>query len=65
MFGDVHEGAVSHIFWSVKAVMPIAEISNEFIRHYFNLGLNYDEIIASLLANNNIIISKRHLNRKL
>lgn len=35
------------------------------VRNYFNLGYNYNEIIASLLFNHNVAISKRTLNRKL
>ena len=36
--------------------------SLHLIRRYFSLGLNYDEIIASLASNHNIFISKRNLN---
>ena len=39
--------------------------SLHLIKRYFSLGLNYDEIIASLASNQNIFISKRNLNRKL
>ncbi len=39
--------------------------SLRFIRRYFRLGFNYDEIIASLAFNHDIFISKRNLNRKL
>ena len=39
--------------------------SLHLIRCYFSLGLNYDEIIASLASNHNIFISKCNLNRKL
>ena len=39
--------------------------SLHLIRCYFSLGLNYDEIIASLASNYNIFISKANLNRKL
>ena len=39
--------------------------SLHLIRRYLILGLNYDEIIASLASNHNIFISKHNLNRKL
>ena len=50
MFGDVHEAAVGHIFWSVKAVMPIAEISKRHLNRKLRaLGLfrrkNHTDIV--------------------
>ena len=45
--------------------MPQTALSNEMVRLYFNLGLNYDEILASLLVNHNVLVSRRTLHRKL
>ena len=44
--------------------LPSAECK-QFIRFYFNLGYNYLEIRASLLANHDILMSKRTLHRRL
>ena len=50
---------------SSMAVAASDARSLHLIKRYFSLGLNYDEIIASIASNQNIFISKRNLNRKL
>ena len=45
--------------------MEIPEDTPTPLKFYFGLGLTYQEIVASLAYNHNIIISKRTLHRLL
>ena len=43
---------------TIKCRMPPIGVDTEIVRFYFNLGFNYDEILASLLANHNILAER-------